>query len=161
MFILCLIRLLVYYLSFLSAQDFSCCIVNNFILEETIDHPVVTTGMRHVLRQNPDYEVMAEARSPDELVASIIKLRPHVVITDYNMPGSSRYGDGIRLVAYIRNNFPDVRLLVLTMISSPLIASSLYHLGVEGVLLKDCDLEELGAKVTSILRGGSIHDFTP
>ncbi|NMK47211.1 response regulator transcription factor [Achromobacter sp. Bel] len=119
------------------------------------DHPIVTVGMKHILSQFPDYEIVAEARSSDELIDHIIKLRPHVVITDYNMPGPTRYGDGAKLIGYIRNNYPEVRLLVLTMISSPLIASSLYRLGVVGVLLKSDNLVGLGASIASILRGGA------
>lgn len=115
------------------------------------DHPLVTAGIRHMLSQRPDFDVVAEARTPDALIEAIIALRPQVVITDYNMPGPTRFGDGIKLVSHIRNNYPDIRIVVLTMISSPVIASSLYGLGVSAVLLKSHDLSELTNSITSMI----------
>lgn len=115
------------------------------------DHPLVTAGLKHMLSQYSDFDVVAQARTPDALIEAIVEFQPHAVITDYNMPGPTRHGDGIKLVSYIRNNHSSVKVVVLTMISSAAIASSLYSLGVAGVLLKSDDLPELTKSIRSIL----------
>jgi Response regulator containing a CheY-like receiver domain and an HTH DNA-binding domain len=107
------------------------------------DHPIVLMGVREVIERDDRFEVIGEAHNSSELVALYREQRPAIVITDYNMPGDQTYGDGIKLIEYLLRNFPDTRILILTMLSNPLILSSLYDLGVSGVILKNGDLDEI------------------
>ncbi|RFQ07306.1 DNA-binding response regulator, partial [Pseudomonas sp. ATCC 13867] len=50
-------------------------------------------------------------------------------------------------------NFPDTRILILTMLSNPLILSSLYDLGVQGVILKNGDLNEILVALRALSQG--------
>lgn len=111
------------------------------------DHPIAIAGVRHSLSDHERYTIVGEATSSDELVQMIVSLKPKVVITDYNMPGTSSYGDGLRLISFIRRNFPHIILIVLTMVTSPSVASSLLRLGVRSVLVKTGGLEALGRSI--------------
>lgn len=103
------------------------------------DHQVVILGVRNVLEGVARYHIVGEALSATELIRKARELTPDIIITDYNMPSEDGYGDGLALVQYLRRNFPRVRILIHTMISSPVIVASLYEEGVSGVLFKSGD----------------------
>ncbi len=116
------------------------------------DHPIATAGVRYALSRFPNYQILGEARSSDELVDLISEVRPDVVITDYNMPGSGRLADGLRMIAYLRRTFPEIGIVVLTVISSASIAASLYKLGVSAVLVKTGSLDDLSGSIDRTLQ---------
>src|SRR5471030_1927702 len=85
------------------------------------DHPIVLLGVRELVERNERFSVVGEAVCSNGLV-DLLKRHPvDLVITDFNMPADSPYGDGLKLVEYLKRQFPRVKILVLTMISNPLI----------------------------------------
>lgn len=100
------------------------------------DHPIVLMGVREIIERDPRFKVVGEAMSSSELIDKISQLNPDVIITDYNMPGDEQYGDGTRLVEYLRRHFPGPRVLILTVISNPQVLNWLYELGISGVISK-------------------------
>ncbi|CAD5110091.1 response regulator [Zestomonas carbonaria] len=115
------------------------------------DHPVVLAGVREIVERDERFEVMGEARNSSELVNLCREVGPQLLVTDYSMPGDGTYGDGIKLIGYLLRNFPDTRILVFTMISNSLVLSSLYELGVFGVVLKSGGVNELHAALNAML----------
>ncbi|MGN5536656.1 response regulator [Alcaligenes sp. Lyrl_28] len=107
------------------------------------DHPLILMGIRELLSRDINLSVTAVAVSPSELVEHLQKNQPDVIITDYSMPGDGQYGDGMRFISYLRRHFPDVKLIILTMVSNSMIISSLYDAGVQGVVLKQDELSEV------------------
>ncbi|MNM61405.1 Transcriptional regulatory protein RcsB [compost metagenome] len=101
------------------------------------DHPIVLLGVRQLIDADERFEVVAEASNSTDLIARLHASSPDILITDYNMPGDAQYGDGLKLIDYIVRNFPDLQVLVLTMVSNELIFSRLYDLGVAGVVQKN------------------------
>lgn len=106
------------------------------------DHPLILMGMRELLSRDINLAVETLAETPSQLIAHLEASQPDVVITDYSMPGDGQYGDGIRFISYLRRHFPEVKLIVLTMVSNPMIISSLYDAGVQAVVLKQDELSE-------------------
>ena len=100
------------------------------------DHPLVLMAMTDLLKQHLGFDLVATLSSPTALVEQLARDTPHVVITDYAMPGDDLYGDGIRLVRYLLRHHPGVRIVVLTMVSNPMIVSALYDAGVDAVVFK-------------------------
>ena len=82
------------------------------------DHPIVLMGVREIIERDPRFKVVGEAMSSSELIDKISLLKPDVIITDYNMPGDDQYGDGTRLVEYLRRHFPEPKVLILTVITN-------------------------------------------
>jgi two-component system capsular synthesis response regulator RcsB len=107
------------------------------------DHPIVLFGLREIIQRDGRFEVAAEATSSSQLIAELNTHEPEVVITDFNMPGDSTYGDGLKLVEYLIRRFVKTQVLVLTMISNNLILSRLHELGVMGVIQKNHLHEEI------------------
>lgn len=101
------------------------------------DHPIVLLGVRELVERDQRFRVVGEAVCSSELINLLETRRVDLVITDFNMPGDSTYGDGLKLVDYLTRHYPGVRVLVLTMISNPLILTRLQELGVLAVIQKN------------------------
>ncbi|AXM99107.1 response regulator [Pseudomonas plecoglossicida] len=100
------------------------------------DHSIVLLGVRQLVEATECFEVVAEASNSTDLIARLHATSPDILITDYNMPGDTQYGDGLKLIDYLVRHFPGMQVLVLTMVSNDLILSRLYDLGVAGVVQK-------------------------
>ena len=100
------------------------------------DHPIVLMGVSELIERNERYEIVGQAQTSTELIEQLQRLRPDIVVTDYSMPGDETYGDGVKLIEYLIRHFPEVKILVLTMLTNNLILSRLYDLGVGGIILK-------------------------
>lgn len=107
------------------------------------DHPLMVMGVKDLLAKDANISVEAEVFTPTELFHRLEKSLPDVVITDYTMPDDECYGDGIKFIQHLLRRFPEVKLIVLTMLSNPLIISSLYEAGVQAVVLKKHNLNEI------------------
>lgn len=121
------------------------------------DHPIVLMGMKEIVGRDHRFDVVGEASSSTELVTLIENQSPQIIITDYNMPGDERYGDGIKLIDYLRRHYSQLGILVLTMLSNPLILSTLYDLGVTGVICKKDGLEEILVALNTVLQKRIYH----
>ncbi|MBN9320941.1 MAG: response regulator transcription factor, partial [Delftia acidovorans] len=97
------------------------------------DHAVVLLGVKDFLEQDPNLQVVATFSTPSSLMQYARSNPLDVVLTDYSMPGDDVYGDGLRYVDYLIRHFPDIKVLVLTTVSNPMIISALYDAGVAGV----------------------------
>jgi two-component system capsular synthesis response regulator RcsB len=117
------------------------------------DHSIVRLGIREVVQRDPRFAVVGVAASPSELVQLCREQAPDIVITDYNMPGDDVYGDVLKLIGYLLRQFPQTRVLIYTMLSNNLILSSLYDLGVSGVVLKSGDIDEIRVAVDTLQHG--------
>lgn len=118
------------------------------------DHPIVLMGVREIIERDSRFEVVGQAMSSSELIDKISQLRPDVIITDYNMPGDDNYGDGTRMVEYLRRHFPEPRVLILTVISNPQVLTWLYELGISGVISKSAGLEQILVALDAFYREG-------
>lgn len=107
------------------------------------DHPLIAMGIQELLEPDMTVVIEAQVHTPTALVAQLEQSRPDVVITDYNMPDDERYGDGFQFICHLLRRFPEVKFLVLTMISNPSIIDALYKAGVCGVILKKHPITEV------------------
>ena len=114
------------------------------------DHPVVVLGLREVIVRDERFSLLGEALSSSQLIEQLALHQPDLVITDFNMPGDETYGDGLQLIEYIIEHFPQVKILVLTMVSNHLIISRLLEMGVAGVIAKNHIHEEIGKALNAL-----------
>ncbi|MGH8816201.1 MAG: response regulator, partial [Achromobacter pestifer] len=77
------------------------------------DHPAVSLGVLSVLRENPAFVVVGQARNSTELIDMLNENPCDVLISDFSMPGG-RYGDGLALVSYLERNYPTLRTVIYT-----------------------------------------------
>lgn len=114
------------------------------------DHPVVLVGLREMIQRDTRFELVGEAVSSSQLIKLLASNQLDLVITDFNMPGDDLYGDGLQLIEYIIEQFPAVKILVLTMVSNQLIISRLLEMGVAGVIAKNHIHEEIGKALNAL-----------
>ena len=103
------------------------------------DYPVVRSGLRGMLRTQPDFEVVAEASSGLQAVALAHQYRPHVVLMDLRMPEM----DGATATAEIKSAHPEIHVLILTTYETDADILRAVEEGAAGFLLKDARQEDL------------------
>ncbi len=115
------------------------------------DHAVVRDGIRSILQDEEDVEVVGEAKDGEEAIARARKLEPDVVIMDISMPGMN----GVEATRKIRTENERVQVLGLTVHESKEYFFSMLEAGAAGyVLKKDATSEELVLALRSIQRDG-------
>lgn len=125
------------------------------------DHPIVLLGVRELVERDERFIVVGEAVCSNELIGLLERQPVDLVITDFNMPADSPYGDGIKLVGYLKRYFPSVKILVLTMISNPLILTRLYELGVVGVIQKNQLHNDIQVALKAVAGGNPFNRARP
>jgi two-component system capsular synthesis response regulator RcsB len=115
------------------------------------DHPVILFGAEHALLKFPGLQVVGRARQSTELVKMLQTSACDVLVTDLAMPGG-QYGDGLQLIGYLRRNFPNLPIVVLTMLENAALLKRLSELGVTSVVNKSDDLSHIGLAVQHVSR---------
>jgi len=118
------------------------------------DHHVVRAGIRELLTDAPDIEVVGEARNGHDAVAVALAQRPDVVVMDINMPELS----GVEATRQIRAAAPAVRVLVLTAYQDDPYIYGLLDAGASGYLLKTAEDQEIVRAVRATAAGQSVLD---
>jgi len=113
------------------------------------DHTVVRQGLRKVLEESPDWEVVAEAGDGREAVRHAEELKPDVAIIDITMP----LLNGIEATRQILKRSPSTRVLVLTMHSDEAYVNQILQAGATGYLLKDSADVDLISAVDAVSQG--------
>ncbi|WP_106803269.1 response regulator [Pseudomonas sp. S5D5] len=125
------------------------------------DHPIVLLGVRELVERDTRFQVVGEAVCSAGLIALLQRQGVDIVITDYNMPGDSPYGDGLKLVEYLKRHFPQVQILILTMISNQLILTRLQELGVVGIIQKSQLHTEIQLALKAIAQKSAYRSLEP
>jgi len=119
------------------------------------DQPLVRTGLRMILSDAADLEIVGEAADGDEAVALAAAERPDVVLMDVRMPGMGGI-DATRAVTAVQD---PPRVLVLTTFDLDEVVYDALRAGASGFLLKDAPEERLLTAIRVVAEGGSL--FAP
>jgi DNA-binding NarL/FixJ family response regulator len=119
------------------------------------DHTVVRQGLRKVLEERPEWEVVAEAGDGREAVRQAEAHKPDVAILDVAMP----LLNGIEATRQIARRVPSTRILVLSMHADEAYVTQILQAGATGYLLKDSADVDLLQGVEAVAQGKSF--FSP
>jgi DNA-binding NarL/FixJ family response regulator len=111
------------------------------------DHALILTGTRALL--DAQYEVVGQFGDGQSLVAAALRLRPDLTILDISMPVMN----GIDAARQIRKEWPDAKLLFVSMHSTPVYLREAMDAGAAGYVIKSAANEELRVAVEKILKG--------
>ena len=103
------------------------------------DHNLMRSGLKMLINTQPDLIVVGEAGDFPTARERIVELRPHVVTMDLSMPG----GDAVHEIKELARDFPDVRILVLTMHDDCTMLQAVFSAGAIGYLVKSAADTEL------------------
>ena len=119
------------------------------------DHTLIRQGLRKVLEEQPDWEVVAEAGDGREAVRRAEELSPDVAIIDVAMP----LLNGIEATRQMAKRAPGVKILVLSMYADEAYVTQMLDAGAAGYLLKDSADVDLFNAVAAVARGETF--FSP
>ena len=102
-------------------------------------------------QQEVDIEVVGEAGNGQEAIEEVLRLRPDIAILDISLPQLS----GLDVAARLRQEAPEVRVIILTMHRSEEFVARAYREKVQGYVLKDNALEELLKAIRVVREGGT------
>ena len=113
------------------------------------DHTLVRAGIRALLEKLPGVEVVGEADDGREVLKLVKLHRPDVVLMDITMPGLN----GLDAAARIIKDFPDVRVIILSMHNNEEYYWRALKAGAAGYLLKKAATAELETALQQVVRG--------
>ena len=113
------------------------------------DHEVVRRGIRHILSETKDIEVVYELSTGEELLSAAQNKRWDVTLLDLSMPGRG----GIETLTQLKTQFPRLPVLILTMHSEEQYAVRVLRAGADGFMTKEVVSAELPGVVRKLARG--------
>jgi len=106
------------------------------------DHQMLRQGLRRSM-EDEGFDVVGEAGDGEEAVRLAGELRPDVVLMDVTMPEL----DGVEATGQIRSQWPEIRVVMLTMHADQPVIASAIRAGASGYLVKDCSTDEIAETV--------------
>ena len=117
------------------------------------DHRIIRDGIRSYLDDDEKYTVIGEANSGEEALTLLETLTPHLVIMDISMGGI----DGIECTRQINQQWPEVKVVALTMLNEPQYIRQMMDAGASAYLLKNSDDHEVKAALEAAMRGETYY----
>ena len=122
------------------------------------DHDVVRSGLRQILEDQPNWEVVAEASDGKDAILKAIQAKPDVAVLDYSLP----LVNGLEVTRQIRARLPRTEVLIFTMHDNETLIQELLKAGARGYLLKsDARRHLIGAIELLALHGRSSRQKSP
>lgn len=113
------------------------------------DHRMFRDGVKSVLSDEENIEIIGEFGHAKDLYELLNSQQPDLIITDISMPDIS----GIEIAKYVSENYPKIKLLILSMHSNEEFITKSLSVGAHGYLPKDTSMNELLEAINTIYRG--------
>lgn len=120
--------------------------INIFIAD---DHALIRAGIKNLLSSFSDIKLVGETANPFEIIEQIKATKCDVLILDLSMPGKN----GLDVIKEIKNIYPEVKILVMTMMPEDQFAKRTLKAGASGYLTKESAPEELITAIRRIAAG--------
>jgi DNA-binding NarL/FixJ family response regulator len=116
------------------------------------DHPIVRLGLAQVINRQPDLEVCGEAGDMAEAMRQIEATQPDIVVVDIALDGES----GIELMEYIRERWPETKVLVSSAHDERVFAGRVLRAGAMGYISKREAIPKIAEALRQVL-GGEVY----
>ncbi len=113
------------------------------------DHQLVRTGIANLLAGETGFEIIGEAADAKDLFELLRKSQPDITVLDIALPGMS----GIEITKKLHNDYPGIRILILSMHTSEEFIFNAINSGARGYLPKNTSRKELIEAIYAIHRG--------
>jgi DNA-binding NarL/FixJ family response regulator len=113
------------------------------------DHKIILEGLKNLLED--EFDILAQVQDGRELLESVKKLRPDVVVVDISMP----LLNGIDAVRQLKSTYSDLKVVFLTMHNDAMYAKEAFDVGASGFVLKHSAPSELITAIHEALKGNT------
>lgn len=117
------------------------------------DHAVVRDGIRARLERSSDFEVVGEAVNGREAIQKVDELMPDVVLMDISMPVMN----GMDAARQLRDNYPDMKVIILTMHEHKEYIQGVIRCGAQGYIIKDVTAQEMISAIKTVVGGETYY----
>ena len=123
--------------------------INKIIIVD--DHELFRDGLKYVIEKLPDFLVIAEANNGKQFLELLNNEKPDLVLMDISMPVMN----GIEATEKAIENYPDLKIIVLSMFGEQEYYYRMISAGVKGFVLKQSGKHELEKAIKEVLNGGN------
>ncbi len=113
------------------------------------DHRIVLDGLKSLLDNDADFQVLAAVASSEEALQAIGQQQPDMLLTDYTLPGMT----GLELAMLVKEKYPSIKRVLLSMHDEAHLIKQIMKAGVDGYILKSIQQSELKAALLQIKNG--------
>jgi two-component system invasion response regulator UvrY len=117
----------------------------------TDDHTLVRTGIKRVLEDSQQIEIVGEASCGEDSLELAHKLKPDVILMDVNMPGIG----GVEACRRILERNPKQKIIALTIYTEKIFPKRMLEIGAKGYLTKECGVDEMIEAIKIVSEGGA------
>lgn len=117
------------------------------------DHAVVRDGIRARLEREADFEVVGEAINGRDAIHKVTDLAPDVVLMDISMPVMN----GMDAAKHLRDNYPDTKVIILTMHEHKEYIQGVIRCGAHGYIVKDVSADEMISAIKTVCNGDTYY----
>ncbi|KHD36204.1 LuxR family transcriptional regulator [Clostridium acetobutylicum] len=116
------------------------------------DQELIRQSLKIVLSANKDIEIVGTACNGNEVVESVRKYKPDVILMDVRMPEM----DGVQCTKVIKESYPNIKIIVLTTFDDDEYIFNALKYGASGYLLKGVSMDELVRSIHTVVNGGAM-----
>ncbi|RYY35160.1 MAG: response regulator transcription factor [Sphingobacteriaceae bacterium] len=122
------------------------------------DHQMVIDGLRLMIDAFSCFNIVGESNNPEQVIEHLKNTHVDIMLTDVSMPGMS----GIELTRMVKKQFPNIKVLALSMFGDTQVIAEMVDAGVSGYILKNTGKQELLDALTKLAAGQNYfgHDIT-
>jgi DNA-binding NarL/FixJ family response regulator len=117
------------------------------------DHELFRDGFSSMLKEQPDIELVGEAKDGEHLITLTRSLQPDIIVTDIAMPNMN----GIEATKIILNEFPHIGIIALSMSNQDNLILQMMEAGALGYLIKNAHKDEIVEAIKTVYKGDKYY----
>ncbi|MCX7115321.1 MAG: response regulator [Gammaproteobacteria bacterium] len=113
------------------------------------DHGLMRMGLRRLLDDQPDIDVVADAESGEKALVLVKAHKPDIVLLDMKLPGI----DGWEVTRRLKKSHPKVKVIAVTALATDAAPARVLQLGAKGYITKECGADEMATAIRKVASG--------
>lgn len=117
------------------------------------DHQIILDGLKKIIEEDPSLEIVGMQRNGEEVLKALKKQQVDILCMDIEMP----IKDGVEVSKIVKEEYPDIKILILSMYNRPELVKQLAGIGVDGFVKKDAGKLELLLAIEQLGNGDTYY----
>jgi len=117
------------------------------------DHQIVIDGLFSIFKNHTDYCIVDSVKNGKDVIPYVKATSPDIILLDLNLPEKN----GLILLKEIKDDFPEIKVIVLTMYNKESVVNEVIKNDGDGFLLKNCSTEELIEALDCVFKSSTFY----